>query len=131
MVFGEVVTKVVFSRLPVNANVALVDTVWYPMEAHVHGFGALEFGGAVCKATGRGIVSGDACRGRLWVPHFLEDCSEEHGFLAIVEQGTNFSLGRGSHDIFKDARFHMDGAIGCGDLVGLVMVAQVEETTHT
>ena len=71
MALCEVVTKVVFPWLPINTDVPLVDSVRDPMEAHVHGFGVLEFCGAVGKATGGGIVGGDACGSRLCVANFL------------------------------------------------------------
>ena len=124
MVLREIVTKVVLSWLPVNADVDLVHLVWYPMEAHVHGFGALEFGGAVCKSTGCGIVSGDACGARLWVPHFLEDRSEEHSFLAVVEQGSHFGFCCGGHDIFQNTSFNVDGSVGFGDFGRLVKMLE-------
>ena len=91
------------------------------MEVHVHGFGGLEFGGLVGKPAVGGIVCGDTCGAWLCVTHFVEDLAEEDSLLAIVEQGAHLSLGHGSHDIFEDARFHVDGPLlGVVTLLGSV-----------
>ena len=52
MVFRVVVGKVCFTWGPFDGQLALVYSVWDPMESHVHCFGPLEFVVTVGKATG-------------------------------------------------------------------------------
>ena len=52
VVFCVVVGKVCFSWGPFDGQLALVYSVWDPMESHVHCFGPLEFVVTVGKATG-------------------------------------------------------------------------------
>ena len=52
VVFGEVVCMIVVSGLPVYAELALFDSVLYPIEPHVHGFGLFNLGAAIGKPSG-------------------------------------------------------------------------------
>lgn len=66
MVLREVVGQVVGAFLPVDAEVALADSVADPIKAHVYGFGSTLFDFVVDDAFGNGIVSLD-WSGRLGV----------------------------------------------------------------
>ena len=85
VVFGKVVGKIQFAFGPHNDKVALVDTIMYPVEAHVHGFGPFEFGTLSGKAVGSGIVGDYLCGLQLLISKFFEHLSEEYGLLSIVE----------------------------------------------
>ena len=80
-----VVSKVGFSRGPVDGKLALVNSVWNPMESHVHSLGPLEFVVMVGKATGGGVICDNLGGGLLFVANLLEDLSDEDRLLAIVE----------------------------------------------
>lgn len=59
VVFGEVITVVVDSLEPVDAEVALADPILDPVETHVHSFGAFDFYSSVGKSVSGGVVGGD------------------------------------------------------------------------
>jgi hypothetical protein len=61
VVFGEVIGKVGFAGLPMDAEVPLADTVAYPIEAHVDSFGSALFDGIVDDAMGAGVIGLDGC----------------------------------------------------------------------
>ena len=56
MVLCVVVRVVGLAGLPVDSELALLDSVSYPEEAHVHCFGSLGFDGVVGNSFGRGVV---------------------------------------------------------------------------
>ena len=43
MVFGDIVTHVMFSRAPINMKLLLGDAIFYPIESHVYRFGMFHF----------------------------------------------------------------------------------------
>ena len=57
--FGEVITKVVLSRLPVNDELALSHPVFHPIKGHAHCFGSALLDSVVGDASGNLIVSDD------------------------------------------------------------------------
>ena len=57
MFFGEVVGDICVSRGPRDVELALVNTVFEPVESHVNGFWATLFDGAVEDAIGGAVVS--------------------------------------------------------------------------
>ena len=63
-----------------------------------------------CDATG-GIVVGGHGRGRLWMPHFFEGDAQGAGFLAVVKERAEFSLGSAGEDFVHDVTENMDGAV--------------------
>ena len=81
------------------------------MESHIHGFGALELGLAVCEARRGGVVSSYACGSNLFPSHFLEHLSEEDRLLSVMEEGPDLCFGGGSHDMFYDSCLDMDGTV--------------------
>jgi hypothetical protein len=60
VVLGEVVGEVVCALLPVHGELSLANSVLDPIEAHVHGFGSLDFGLVVGKPISCRVVGGDA-----------------------------------------------------------------------
>ncbi len=67
---GEVIRQVGGSRFPKDVELTLSYTILYPVETHVHGFGAFLLNFAVHDAVGGGIVDLDGgCR--LGMSHFL------------------------------------------------------------
>jgi hypothetical protein len=53
MVLGEVVGEVVSALLPVHCELSVANSVLDPVEAHVHGFGLLDFGSVVGESISR------------------------------------------------------------------------------
>ena len=51
VVLGPIVDKILFTRSPINAELALAFMVWEPVEVHVHGFGAFWLDFAVYTAS--------------------------------------------------------------------------------
>ena len=92
VVFGWVVSEIVEPWLPVNIEHTLADSVTQPVESHVHGFGLLLLDGVVGNAHCGGIVCLDG-GGSLGLVHFLEGGADGDCFLAIEEDGCNFSFG--------------------------------------
>ena len=85
MMLGIVVRQVGFTRGPLNGELALVNSVWDPMESHVHSLGLLKLVVTVGKTTGSGIIGGDDGGARLFVAYLLEDLSDKDCLLAIVK----------------------------------------------
>ena len=110
-----VVGKVGVSRGPFDGELALVNSIRDPVKPHVHCLGAFELVVTVGKTTGSGIVGGDFGGARLFMAKFLEDLPNEHGFLAIVEEGSYLGFSGRSHDMSHDARLNVDGAVGFGE----------------
>ena len=48
------------------------------------------------------------------MPEFLEGSAYQHGLLAVVKSGTNFSLSGGRHHVVKDLGDGMYGAVKRG-----------------
>ena len=71
MVLGEVIGIVYFASFPVDAALALTDSVLDPVESHVHGFGTFGFDGVVGDFASRGVVCAWGSGARLWVSHLL------------------------------------------------------------
>jgi hypothetical protein len=46
--------------LPVHCELSLADSILDPVEAHVHGFGLLDFGSVVGKSISCRVIGGDA-----------------------------------------------------------------------
>ena len=70
MVFGEVISKVVFAFGPVDKEIALAYPVPDPVKMHVHGFGAALFDSVIGNAGSTCIVSVDMWCGLLLVSEF-------------------------------------------------------------
>ena len=70
MVLGKVISEVLGSGTPIHDVVALADTILYPIEAHIHGFGLALAGGTVGDAGCAGVVSLD-WSGGLLATHFF------------------------------------------------------------
>ena len=75
-----------------NLELAILDSVLDPVEAHVHGFGSLDLGAFVGKAIGGGIICSESSGFNLFTAYFFEDLSDVGTFLAIVEEGAYFSF---------------------------------------
>ena len=61
MVFGGVVSQIVFPTAPLYCKVPLAYSVLYPVKPHVHGLGAPDVAALVRKALCSGVVGGDGC----------------------------------------------------------------------
>ena len=113
VVFSEVVGKVVGSFAPVDMIVALGDTVFDPVETHVHGFGPALFDGVINDANGTFVVRLD-WGGSLGVAHFIKGGAEGCGILGIIEKSACFSFRRGGEDSVHDGAMYVDGAVERG-----------------
>jgi hypothetical protein len=70
MMFTVVVCQVEFPGTPIDMELALIDSVLDPVEAHVNSARLLLFDVVIGDPTSRRIVSLDWCWW-LWVSHFL------------------------------------------------------------
>jgi hypothetical protein len=113
VVFGEVIGKVGFARLPMDAEVALADTVAYPIEAHVDSFGLALIDGIVDDAMGAGVIDLNGCW-RLRPVHFLEGGAKRAGVLGVMEACADFGFSCGIKDVAHDAADNMNGSIKFG-----------------
>ena len=92
MLLGVIVPQVSDSGLPVDEELTLACAVAYLIKAHVDRFQSFLLDGVVGKAVGGGIVDLD-CRGRLWVPQFVEKGAYRYGFLAVNVGGADLCFG--------------------------------------
>ena len=130
MVLGKIIHKVEFAFGPYNDEVALVDPIRHPVEPHVHGLGAFQFGALRGKSVGGGIVGDDSSCLLLLASQFFEYLSEEDCFLSVVEQGCNFGF-RGCRDhMFEDTSFYVDGTVGALNFWGFIIRTQPENATN-
>ena len=113
MMFSKVISNVLTAWCPIDAKLALVHTVADPIEAHVNGFGADLFDGAVHDAAGGCIVCFHRCR-RLWVPHFLEGLADDGPFFGVEEECADFGFGGGGHDTPNHFGKAQNGAVEQG-----------------
>jgi hypothetical protein len=68
---GEVIGSIVEAFASVNEELTIFDAIFYPVKAHVNGFGSTLFDIVVGDTGGNGIVGLD-WGSRLWVAHFSE-----------------------------------------------------------
>jgi hypothetical protein len=85
MTFRIIVSLVECSFFPIDVELALADSIAYPIETHVKGFGALLFD-AVDGDTGCSAIVGK--HGCCWlrVAHFFQSSSHGACFFAVVEE---------------------------------------------
>ena len=91
-VLGEVICKVLISWTPVNNKIFLADSVLYPIESHIHGFGFALFYSSIGDSGGVGIVVLDG-HGRLGMSHFSKCESKHSTVLGVVEEAAGFGFG--------------------------------------
>jgi hypothetical protein len=65
-----------------NLELSILDSILYPMEAHVHDFGSLDLGVLVGKAISCGVVCGESSGFQLLSAYFFENLSGMGPFLA-------------------------------------------------
>jgi hypothetical protein len=85
VILGVVVSKVDFSRCPIDMELVLLGPIADPVETHINGLGPLLFYGSIDDAISCGIV-GAKRRGWLLVSEFDQCCAEGHGLLSIVKE---------------------------------------------
>ena len=89
--FGEIVSEVVAAAAPVNIEVALLDAVLDPVEAHVDCLGATLLHGLVGDSGCTRVVSLHRS-GALWVTH-VDECGTKGGSIfAVEEKGAEFGF---------------------------------------
>jgi hypothetical protein len=110
VVLCEVIGKVGFAGLPMDAEVALADTVAYPIETHVDCFRAALFDGIIDNAMGTGVIGLDGCW-QLRPIHFFEGDAKRAGVLGVVEACADFCFSGGRKDVAHNAANNVNGAI--------------------
>ncbi len=119
--FGEEVCEVVSAVAEDDVEVALGYSVLYPVESHVHGFGALQFDGLVTDANGRGVVAEDG-GGRLGMAVGSENGAVNFCDLGIHEDGCVFCFGCGGYDHGDDGAHAEEWSV---DVERAIVVAHV------
>ena len=99
-------------------ELALLDTILNPVEAHVNGFGEGFLESIVGNNSGCGFVRGYG-GGWLWVYHFLEGGAEYGAVLGIEEESVDFGFSCWGHDILDNGGDDVDG-----DVVGRWRIVQ-------
>ena len=102
VVFHIVFGMITVTQFPSNLQLALSYAIGDPVKPHVHCLGALEFGLSVGKALCHGVIGGHAGWAQLLPSQFLENVSEDHCLLPVVEQGANLSLRCSSNNVLED-----------------------------
>ena len=93
MVLGPVISMIGGASFPVDAELALVNAVTDPVEAHVHSLGVFGLDRTVGNAFCCGIVSLDGCGLCLRITHIVQDVAYHGSLLSVVEQSSSFALG--------------------------------------
>jgi hypothetical protein len=120
MVLGKVVGKIVFTGMPVNYELALLDSASDPVKAHIYGFGATLFDRFIGDASGACIVDLYGC-GSLRMSHLFESDVERDTVARILEDGAKLCFCGRCHEIAHDGADGVDGAVvwwRCGDRTG-------------
>ncbi len=110
MMFGGIVTQILFAGLIVETEEALSFGIEEPKVAHFHSMRLLAFDGVVHNADRGSIVNVNG-NGRLGVAKFFEDKSQNLGFLCIEEKSTKFSFSGRCSDQLKNRAGNVDGTI--------------------
>ena len=110
MMLCKIVGAVCGTAAPVDMVLTLLDAVADPVKAHVHGFGSLLLNGFVGDAAGCTVV-GDHGGWWLGVAQFFEGNAQGRAFLAIVEEGGEFSFGGTGKYLTHNLAGDNDGAI--------------------
>ena len=100
--FCVAVRFVVSSWFPMDAELTLVDTVFDPVEAHVHCFGTFGFDCVVGNSFGCGIVCLDWSGTVLFPAHLFEGFANDASVLSIEEQASEFGFGRRGYNVAQD-----------------------------
>ena len=98
VMLAQVVSLVGGARAPVDTELALLDAVLEPVEAHVNGFRTALFDCAVHDALSAFVVGLDGS-GRLGVAKFNEGLADWAACLGIVEEAAYFGFGYAGHDV--------------------------------
>jgi hypothetical protein len=106
-----------------DGEVAKLDPVLDPIEAHVHGLGSSDFGTAVGEAVSSRVICGDSSGLGLVSAQLCENVSDVGPLFAIMEDGPDFCLRSRRHDISHDSTFHMYRAIGSWKISWFLVVA--------
>ena len=89
---GPIVGKILFTRSPIDAELALAFAVSEPVEAHVHCFGALWLDFAVYNCISHSIVRLEGCS-RLLMAEFLQSDLDVDNLVHCDEEGYKLSFG--------------------------------------
>jgi hypothetical protein len=110
MTFRIIVSLVECSFFPIDVELALADSIAYPIETHVKGFGALLFD-AVDGDTGCSAIVGK--HGCCWlrVAHFFQSSSHGACFFAVVEEGSELGFGCAREYLAHDLAEDIDGTV--------------------
>ncbi len=94
VVLGPVVGMVFRSLAPMDTELALSDSIAYPVEAHVDGLGSALFDAIIDDAISHFIVRLDGS-GRLGMAQSLQCVADGARFPGIVEEAGDFGFGGG------------------------------------
>lgn len=97
VMFGEIISEIGRSRSPVYYKSLLINTIYDPVEIHIHCFSTFEFDGRFSETDYSGIVSLYWSR-RLRMAEFLKYNTEWYGGLINGEDATDFSFSYCYHD---------------------------------
>jgi len=109
-VLRVVVGKIASARLPLDDELAVLDAILEPVEAHVDCFRAFLFHRSVEDSAGHAVVSCDESGG-LGPSHFVESLADWDSGLGIDKGSAGLSFGNGREDIAHDASEDMQGSI--------------------
>jgi hypothetical protein len=82
MMLSEIITHIGVTRLPSYIELVLFNSVFYPVEYHVHCFGALLLDCVIDDAICCGVISFEFC-GFLSVAHSRKWCARDNAFFGI------------------------------------------------
>ena len=92
VVFGKVISAITFTIPPVNTELALVDAVSDPEEAHIYALRPLLFDCLSKDSHSALVIYFDWCWW-LWVSHFDQSRTNRNACLTTLELGRDFGLG--------------------------------------
>jgi hypothetical protein len=117
---GGEISEIEFSGSPFGLEVPLSNSVLDPVIAHVNGFAAADFGGAISDATGGFIIISESSSS-LRMAEIPKSLAIDFGILGIHEEG---GIGRFSGRANYGGDDRARGANGAVDIVGFVSTVE-------
>jgi hypothetical protein len=122
---SEIITHIGVTRRPTYIELVLFNSVFDPVEYHVHCFGALLLDCVIDDVICCVVVSSGFC-GVLLLAHFRNCCACDSAFFSIHKNGNKFDLSHGRYHMFGYCCMAKKWDIGQG-FCGLVcFVTKVE-----
>jgi hypothetical protein len=100
MMLSEIITHIGVTRRPTSIELVLFNSVFDPVEYHVHCFRALFLDCVIDNAICYNVFSFELY-GVLFVAHFIKCCACESAFFCINKNSTKFGFSHRRYHVFE------------------------------